>query len=201
MTHIMNTNSFDNSMHQSYNEKHQLFKPQQYKKVQQQPSQELPPTPSSSALSFLVTDQRSFEEEDDGGRLPLNTAINTTRPNSSAANYGSLSSDFTYFQTASPSTMSSPAASTISPNDDDEGLYLLWTHQLLRERGYKPSSCKLNGDEDEENDDCYSIDSSITDLSVDQQQTLTSSNNSNRHLNNNFSASYPTWLSSCFPMC
>lgn len=96
--------------------------------------------------------------------------------------------------------MSSSAASTISPNDDDEGLYLLWTHQLLRERGYKPSSCKLN--EDDDDDDCYSIDSSITDLSVNQQQTLASSNN-NRHLNNNQSSSSytPTWLSSCFPMC
>lgn len=94
--------------------------------------------------------------------------------------------------------MSSPAASTISPNDDDEGLYLLWTHQLLRERGYKPASCKLNDDDD---DDCYSIDSSITDLSVNQQQTLSSSN-SNRHLNNNQTFSYtPSWLSSCFPLC
>lgn len=97
--------------------------------------------------------------------------------------------------------MSSPAASTISPNDDDEGLYLLWTHQLLRERGYKPSSCKLNEDEDEENDDGYSIDSSITDLSVDYQQIHNSSSNSNRHSINNNSPSYPTWLSSCFPMC
>lgn len=32
-----------------------------------------------------------IEEDDDQGRLPLNTAISTTRPQSSTANYGSLS--------------------------------------------------------------------------------------------------------------
>lgn len=52
-------------------------------------------------------------------------------------------------------------ASTISPNDDDEDLYLLWTHQLLKERGYEPSPLKQIM-----NDDCDSIDSSITEDST-----------------------------------
>ncbi|GAA5811981.1 hypothetical protein MFLAVUS_005428 [Mucor flavus] len=162
-------------------------------------TQEMPPTPSSSAMSFLVTDQKSFDEEE-YSRLPLNTAINTTPP--SVTDYGSLSSDFTYFQAASPSTRSSPAASTISPNDDDEGLYLLWTHQLLRERGYSPSSCKLNSDEEDEN---YSIDSSITDLSVGPLETFVSTHqidNTTRPQSKTIFSSYtPSWLASCFPTC
>ncbi|KAI9494318.1 hypothetical protein BDB00DRAFT_818700 [Zychaea mexicana] len=36
-----------------------------------------------------------------------------------------------------------PPHTTVSPNDNDEGLYLLWTHQLLRERGFKPPPCRL----------------------------------------------------------
>ncbi|KAI9272178.1 hypothetical protein EDC94DRAFT_251791 [Helicostylum pulchrum] len=164
----------------------------------------MPPTPSSSAMSFLVTDQKSFDEEE-YNRLPLNTAINTTPP--SMTDYGSLSSDFTYFQAASPSTRSSPAASTISPNDDDEGLYLLWTHQLLRERGYTPSSCKLNGDENDEDDDNYSIDSSITDSSVGPLETFVSTHQINNNTTTRsqsksiFSSYTPSWLASCFPNC
>lgn len=48
---------------------------------------------------------------------------------------------------------SSSTISTISPNDDNESLYLLWTHQLLKEKGYH-----LNEDEE-------SIESSITQAS------------------------------------
>jgi hypothetical protein len=105
------------------------------------------------------------------------------------ANYGSLSStDFIPYQDL-PVVSSS---STISPNDDDEGLYLLWTHQLLRERGYEPSSCKLNEDED-----TYSIDSSITDLST-MVDHVNPTSNSTRKNERSFVSS---WLSSCFPMC
>lgn len=48
---------------------------------------------------------------------------------------------------------SSSTISTISPNDDNESLYLLWTHQLLKEKGYH-----INDDEE-------SIESSITQAS------------------------------------
>jgi hypothetical protein len=72
---------------------------------------------------------------------------------------------------------------TISPNDDDEGLYLLWTHQLLKERGYEPSPLKRILNDDSDND---SIDSSITELST--------SNNNN--INKSW---FSTWFS--FPIC
>lgn len=42
-----------------------------------------------------------------------------------------------------------PPHTTVSPNDNDEGLYLLWTHQLLRERGYEPERLI---DDDDDND-------------------------------------------------
>ena len=44
-----------------------------------------------------------------------------------------------------------PPHTTVSPNDNDEGLYLLWTHQLLRERGYEPG--RLDDDDDDEQED------------------------------------------------
>lgn len=66
---------------------------------------------------------------------------------------------------------------TASP-DDNEGLYLLWTHQLLRERGFIPSPCSFN--EEEEDDD------SISSLSEDEEQ---------RHL-----LFYPQTLSSDEPI-
>ncbi|KAI7854078.1 hypothetical protein BDC45DRAFT_569619 [Circinella umbellata] len=80
--------------------------------------------------------------------------------------------------TTMPST---PPHTTVSPNDNDEGLYLLWTHQLLRERGFKPSPCRFkeengqivaennndiinddNDDDDDDSDDTRSTDSSLT---------------------------------------
>ncbi|KAL7319118.1 hypothetical protein PS15m_002288 [Mucor circinelloides] len=146
---------------------------------------ELPPTPSSSALSFLVNDSK--ESIEDTSTLEPNT--NSPRlPYATHPQYGSVfsssSSDFNYMQTTSTST----TPSTISPNDDDEGLYLLWTHQLLREKGYQPSSCKI---EDEDDDDCGSVDSSITDLS-----TATYRQHSQQQ-----KSSLSSWLSSWFPMC
>lgn len=89
------------------------------------------------------------------------------------------------------------SSSTISPNDDDEGLYLLWTHQLLRERGYEPSSCKL----DEDEDDNYSNDSSITDLSIMVKHASPASNSIHLDTRKKESSFIPSWLSSCFPVC
>ncbi|KAI8987428.1 hypothetical protein BDF20DRAFT_910052 [Mycotypha africana] len=135
---------------------------------------ELPPTPSSSALSFSICDQTETDLTDEkqtlSHRLPINNYNINSRPVSTSF-YGSISS-----------TRSS-AASTISPDDDDESLYLLWTHQLLEERGFNLSKAKKtikrygsleedgatdnNNDEAEDDDD--SIDSSITDFSLDGQ--------------------------------
>lgn len=41
-----------------------------------------------------------------------------------------------------------PSQTTIGQSDDDESLYLQWTHQLLRERGFTPSSCRPETEED-----------------------------------------------------
>lgn len=199
------TNTPQEYVSYSYNEKKPLIA-SPYLKMQQPALQDLPPTPSSSALSFLVADQKSIDEEDNqtittttSDRLPLNNSAYTT-PLQLRTDYGSLSTDFMYSRTSSP-LVSSSAASTISPNDDDEGLYLLWTHQLLRERGYKPSSCNANDDDD----DNESVDSSISNLSVDEQRIDSASA---QHYRQSLSKSSPrntshtsSWLSSCFPMC
>ncbi|ORY96760.1 hypothetical protein BCR43DRAFT_492220 [Syncephalastrum racemosum] len=81
--------------------------------------------------------------------------------------------------TAAPAT---PQHTTVSPNDKDEGLYLLWTHQLLRERGFKPSSCRESSDpleysstvdgQDEYDDDDDDCDSRSTDSSLTQDSLL-----------------------------
>ncbi|KAI8881399.1 hypothetical protein K501DRAFT_188992 [Backusella circina FSU 941] len=129
---------------------------------------ELPPTPSSSAFSFLTSDQREPE------KCSLEQA--------------------------------SSSASTISPNDDDEGLYLLWTHQLLREKGFNPSSCRLDDDDDDDGNE--SVDSSITDLSTNDATSTTLDQNPSffkflsrkqqqRRQTNSQSSS---WFA-CFPMC
>lgn len=96
--------------------------------------------------------------------------------------------DFNYIQTTAANLSTATTPSTISPNDDDEGLYLLWTHQLLRERGYQPSSCKVD-DDDDNDDDCRSIDSSITDLSTNTSRQQQKSMN------------LSTWFTSWFPIC
>ncbi|KAG1157271.1 hypothetical protein G6F37_006850 [Rhizopus arrhizus] len=59
-------------------------------------------------------------------------------------------------------TLSQSNLTTTASPDDNEGLYLLWTHQLLRERGFIPSPCLLN---DEEEDD-----DSISSLSEDEEE-------------------------------
>ncbi|PHZ12681.1 uncharacterized protein RHIMIDRAFT_282942, partial [Rhizopus microsporus ATCC 52813] len=55
---------------------------------------------------------------------------------------------------------------TVSSNDD-EGLYLLWTHQLLRERGFVPSPCWLN--EEDYTDDTHIIDDDDSSVSGDEE--------------------------------
>ncbi|ORZ04276.1 hypothetical protein BCR42DRAFT_429383 [Absidia repens] len=102
---------------------------------------ELPPTPSSSYCPS-ITD-------------PLNpsssSSKSTTRPRPKF--YGSFSllqkpfSDDSLSLDEAPPT---PPHTTINPNDDDEGLYLLWTHQLLREHGLRPASCRTNSYQDDD---------------------------------------------------
>ncbi|KAI8386848.1 hypothetical protein BD560DRAFT_382979 [Blakeslea trispora] len=125
---------------------------------------ELPPTPSSSAISIFVNDQKepaeSFSES--SLRVPSNSSC-----------YGSFSAEFSYTRANS--------LSTVSPSvDDNESLYLLWTHQLLRDKGFQPSSCRLD------DDDSYSIDSSITDVS---------------QIESRMNQLHQPWWKSCFPMC
>ncbi|KAJ8657364.1 hypothetical protein O0I10_006918 [Lichtheimia ornata] len=53
------------------------------------------------------------------------------------------------------SVPSTPPHTTVSENDNEEGLYLLWTHQILRDRGMAPHSC--NGEVNDSDDDGSSI--------------------------------------------
>ncbi|KAI8139424.1 hypothetical protein BJV82DRAFT_627199 [Fennellomyces sp. T-0311] len=80
-----------------------------------------------------------------------------------------------------------PPHTTVSPNDNDEGLYLLWTHQLLRERGFKPSSFRLQDEglgalpaesvteHDYDSDDSRSTDSSLTEGDDNESSLLLTS--------------------------
>ncbi|KAI8645168.1 hypothetical protein BD408DRAFT_412368 [Parasitella parasitica] len=92
----------------------------------------LPPTPSSSSSVSSYIDNTHGKARD----LPLKIP-------GSQQKYGSLSTSTPYLESLGtierPLT---PSQTTISPNDDDEGLYLLWTQQLLREKGFTPSSCR-----------------------------------------------------------
>ncbi|RCH90359.1 hypothetical protein CU098_010398, partial [Rhizopus stolonifer] len=75
--------------------------------------QELPPTPSSSALSFMFVPDQKAESK---------------TPSLNHSQYGAMS-----------------LASTVNPNDENESLYLLWTHQLLKEntRDNDDDDCSL----------------------------------------------------------
>ncbi|KAI9364266.1 hypothetical protein BD770DRAFT_379646 [Pilaira anomala] len=95
----------------------------------------LPPTPISSSSSIINTKKVVREL--------------------STQNYGSLSS--TPYLESRPVT---PSQTTISPDDDDESLYLLWTKQLLKERG-------IGSDEEEKEDD---DDSSVSDMSSTEEE-------------------------------
>ncbi|KAI9300270.1 hypothetical protein BJ944DRAFT_273288 [Cunninghamella echinulata] len=61
------------------------------------------------------------------------------------------------------------SSNNISPNDDDESLYLLWTHQILIEKGYKPSIISTN--DDEENGDDDDDESTLDDENDDKELT------------------------------
>ncbi|KAF7721140.1 hypothetical protein EC973_005363 [Apophysomyces ossiformis] len=113
--------------------------------------------------------------------------------------------------TLGQSAPATPPHTTISPNDDDEGLYLLWTHQLLREHGLRPASCRPDdNDDDEEGNGEYDDDddSSITNLSMDGDQlqhpfihaSSSSSSSSKRKLaiRPNSSAGFFSIFFSCF---
>lgn len=86
-----------------------------------------------------------------------------------------------------------PPHTTISPNDDDEGLYLLWTHQMLRERGFRPSSCRTDSYHDQDNDiDEEDDESSLSATSVSPKQHLNHQSSSNPIL-----SSFTSFVSSC----
>lgn len=68
-----------------------------------------------------------------------------------------------------------PPHTTVSPNDNDEGLYLLWTHQLLRERGYKPASCRKYNDDFADSDLTHVASSAAEDYASDDTQSTDSS--------------------------
>ncbi|KAI9030084.1 hypothetical protein CLU79DRAFT_733982 [Phycomyces nitens] len=82
--------------------------------------------------------------------------------------YGAYGAHESHLNLGRPSSFTT----TVGPDDNDEGLYLMWTHELLRERGFTPVSCRSEVDEDEDNDDnnnngagqdsdCQSTDSSL----------------------------------------
>ncbi|ORX57521.1 hypothetical protein DM01DRAFT_1334131 [Hesseltinella vesiculosa] len=64
-----------------------------------------------------------------------------------------IADDTISFEEAPPT----PPTTTINPNDDDEGLYLLWTSQILRDHGIRPASLRTHSfqdvDEDDDDDD------------------------------------------------
>ncbi|KAI7873182.1 uncharacterized protein EV154DRAFT_607314 [Mucor mucedo] len=80
----------------------------------------------------------------------------------SSSHYGSLSTTSApYFETLKEARPATPSQTTISSNNHDESLYLLWTQALLRERGFTDEK-KEDEDEDETKDD---DDSSVSDMS------------------------------------
>lgn len=118
---------------------------------------QLPPTPISSTSTSTIEKNKVGRELASSLQIPA-----------SQQKYGSLGSSTPYFDYISDSSRPvTPSQTTVSPNDNDEGLYLLWTQQLLRERGFTPSPCtpdeyrkKGNNEEDDDDDD-----SSVSDMS------------------------------------
>ncbi|SAM00521.1 hypothetical protein [Absidia glauca] len=151
---------------------------------------ELPPTPSSSyCQSVLSKDRPAVLDRDRSITSP-------PKPLTAMKQYGSfmsmpLSDDTLSLDSAPPT----PPHTTISPNDDDEGLYLLWTHQMLRERGFRPSSCRTDSyhDQDSDNDDDDDDDdSSLSATSVAPKQHL-----DHRSYSNPILSSFTSFVSSC----
>ncbi|KAK4517807.1 uncharacterized protein ATC70_001153 [Mucor velutinosus] len=101
----------------------------------------LPPTPSmSSSVSSYISHSKARD-------------LSLKIPNGQQQRYGSLGSSTPYLAsrnwkraveeyTRTKKRPFTPSHTTISPNEDDEGLYLLWTQQLLREKGFTPSPCR-----------------------------------------------------------
>ena len=67
-------------------------------------------------------------------------------------------------------TPPTPPHTTITPNDNDEGIYLLWTQHMLRQKGFRPSSYNLNDDDS----DSDSTNSSLTDGDLEDDPPLPS---------------------------
>ncbi|KAI8332018.1 hypothetical protein BC941DRAFT_134687 [Chlamydoabsidia padenii] len=165
---------------------------------------ELPPTPSSSYCHSVISKDRQADRD----RSTSMTSI-TSAPKLPAGpkHYGSfksmpLSDDTLSFDSAPPT----PPNTTISPNDDDEGLYLLWTHQILREQGFRPSSCRTNSyhgnndqDSDDDDDDDSSLSASVASITYPKQTPL--SPTPSAHLHNDHPpllSSFTMFISSCF---
>ncbi|CAO3620985.1 unnamed protein product [Mucor hiemalis] len=119
-----------------------------------------PPTPTSSNSSSTL--------EKGKGRDLTSVQIPYT-----SQKYGSLGSSAPYFETLGDSRPVTPSQTTIGSNDNDEGLYLLWTQQLLRERGFAPSPCTPdeynNGKRDDDDDSSISDMSSISSGEEDEE--------------------------------
>ncbi|ORZ25332.1 hypothetical protein BCR42DRAFT_5865 [Absidia repens] len=133
--------------------------------------------------------------------------------------------------TTSASTSSLPKShgASISPNDDDQSLYLLWTHQLLVERGFTPSPMAAAAENDDasstssmsaENDDnefsmLFSTPPSVSSPSYTNSTYMmgmdssakarsiassTSSSSSSSSSSSLYSTfSFSSWFSYCFP--
>lgn len=138
---------------------------------------ELPPTPSSSTLSFRLNEKEDILGNDHSYKICQQQLIVLDREENSISSFRS------YYSYGSIETSSSSKSTTISSHDnDDEGLYLYWTNQLLKERGYEPSPLKrYMNDNDDDNDSIASSISDISSATVYQKRK--------------------SWLSSWLPFC
>ncbi|KAG2225427.1 hypothetical protein INT45_010063, partial [Circinella minor] len=160
--------------------------------------QSLPPTPSSSARSFITSVHQGSVGDSNGNNGNNSTSLRLSIPK---PYYGSfLSPSYPSSPTADSSKSlmmpsdhsvpSTPPHTTICPDDDEEGLYLAWTHQLLREQGLRPQSC--HGGLDNEDDD----DSSLSD---GDSLNYNDNNYHNKNSNKSFLSSWLVCLpTSCF---
>ncbi|KAI8334821.1 hypothetical protein BC941DRAFT_515557 [Chlamydoabsidia padenii] len=118
---------------------------------------ELPPTPSSSYCHSVASRESRFStlvgRQTDGYTLSSSSSSRLAVPKQ----YGSfLNMPLSGMPLSAPPT---PLHTTIG---SDEGLYLLWTQQLLREQGYRPYSCRQDDTDDDDDDD----ESSQSDTSI-----------------------------------
>ncbi|SAM05934.1 hypothetical protein [Absidia glauca] len=81
--------------------------------------------------------------------------------------YGAMLTSKHSFSSSSSSNFPTRKSSTqISPNDDDQSLYLLWTHQLLVERGFTPSPIATKDDDGASSVSSISLDHDDNDISL-----------------------------------